>query len=249
MKITTVKHSLTELTCGKCSDKIRASRDEKQRVLNKRTGKKEWKEVRVLGDGYRWIKFNRGPKKIRCMKPECAFRASDMTTSDKLSRVYAAQETAQDVVDSWDGEDIETLREALQTAAEEIREVASEYNESADNMEQAFPNGSPTIDDCREKAESLESWADELEQNDLTEWDGPEEEDESEPRKCAACDLSVEKDADSGDWKHVTEDEDAAEADHEPEPEPAKNSNYQAREDWIEEQRIAAETVLGNCPV
>lgn len=250
MRITTVKHSLTELTCGKCGDKIRASRDEQQDVVDKRTGKKKRKKVRVLGDSYRWIKFNRGPKRIRCMKPACAFRASDMTTSDKLSRVYGAQETAEEAIAGWDpAEGIDDLKQALEDLATEIREVSDEYEESASNMEQAFPSGSSQIDEIREKSENLAAWADEIEAVDLEEWDGPEDDDDTEPRKCIACELNVEK-ADDGGWKHVHEGEaPEEEPDHEPEPEDAKNSSEQTREEWGEEQRGKAEEVLGNCPV
>lgn len=244
MKITTVKHSQTNLTCGKCGASIMASRNETR----------DGKTVRVLGDPYRWIKHNRRPKTVRCMSERCSFRRSDLTTSDKLSRVFAALESTEASVAEWDGDDIETLKEALQTLAEEAREVASEYNESADNMEQSFPSGSPTIEDCREKAENLEQWADELEGVDFEEWDGPDEDDDSEPRQCIACDLNVEKDGDVVDgWRHVAEgknsdDLDAA-ADHDAEPDPVRNSSLSTREEWAEEQRELANEALGNCPL
>lgn len=185
MRINRVKHSLTEHVCGKCSVKIRASRDEKKRVPNKRTGKTEWKTVRILGDSYIWIKFNRGPKKIRCAQPSCTFRASDMTTSDKLARAYGAQEQAEDEISTWGGTaddpaSTDDLKQALDTAAEEIREVAGEYGESADSLEQTFTGGSPTIDECREKQENLESWADELESVSFEEWDEDAEHEPSE---------------------------------------------------------------------
>jgi hypothetical protein len=223
MRINTVEHAQKKgLSCGKCGDKILHSRDEKQTVTDKRTGKSKKKIVRVLGDGYRWIKFNRGPKLIRCMKPACAFRSSDMTKG-KMSGVYAAQETAQDAIAEWDG-DVEDLKQILTDAAEAIREVAQEYSDSADNMEQVFTGGSPTIDECREKQESLESWADELEAIDFEEWDGPDEGDEPE-----------EKD-ESEDEKKSEDDE-------------PKNSQGQTRDEWREDQRSTAEEAIGNCPV
>lgn len=176
MRVIEVKHSLTALSCSKCGAEIKPSRDEKQLVENKRTGKKTKKVVRVLGDPYRWIKHNRRPRKVRCMKVECRFRRSDMTTSDKLSRVYAAEETAQDSIGDWGGSEasVEDLKEILTTLADEAREVADEYEESAQNIEDAFPNGSSTAEECREKAEELTGWADELEAVDFDEWDGPD---------------------------------------------------------------------------
>lgn len=107
-------------------------------------------------------------------------RPSQLTGSDKLSRAYAAQEALQDAIQAATSPD--ELAEALQTAAEATREVADEYNESADNMEQAFPNGSPNIESCREKAEALNSFADEcddaaatIESLELSDYDGDEE--------------------------------------------------------------------------
>ena len=59
-----------------------------------------------------------------------------------------------------------------------IREVADEYNESADNIEQSFPSGCPKSEECRERADELSSWADEVESADFDELeeDGDKEE-------------------------------------------------------------------------
>lgn len=255
MRITTVKHAKKKgIACGKCHDKIKPSRDEKQTVTDKRTGKSKKKIVRVLGDSYRWIKFNRGPTLIRCMKPECAFRQSDMTRG-KMSGVYAAQESAQDSIAEWEGENVEDLKQILSDAAEAIKEVAQEYTDSADNIEQAFTGGSATADECKEKAESLESWADELEQVDFEEWDGPDEGDEPEELKCKHCEETITKvEGEDDKYTHGEEAEGSqrgGDSDHDAEPEEteAKNSQGQTREEWAEDQRSAAEEAIGNCPV
>jgi hypothetical protein len=175
MRVTTVKHAKKPQTCNKCGAKIKPSRDEKRVVVVR--GKKIKRVVRVLGDGYRWIKFRHGGRRIRCMKPECRFRSSDLTTSEKKSRVYAAREVAEDAVAAWNA-DIEELRGILEDCASEVKEVADEYRESADNMESAFPNGSPTIDECNDRADELESWAEDLESDaDFENYEGaiPEE--------------------------------------------------------------------------
>ena len=109
------------------------------------------------GDTYFYWQLYKQPKQMSLTRP----RASQLTGSDKLSRVYAAGEDLEDVVGEADS--LESIVEALNTAAEAVREVAEEYGESADNMEQAFPNGSPTIDMCRENQDSLAAYADELE--------------------------------------------------------------------------------------
>ena len=168
-----VKHSLTALVCSRCRCEIKPSRDETQTVTVK--GKAAEKTVRVLGDPYRWIKFNRRPRTVRCMAPACAFKRSDLTTSEKLGRIYDAQDSAEDAIAAWSGE-ADDLKTILSDLASEIRDVAQEYNDSADNMEQAFTGGSPTIDDCRDKADQLESWADEIENVDFDEWEPAKEE-------------------------------------------------------------------------
>jgi hypothetical protein len=57
---------------------------------------------------------------------------------------------------------VSELVTALNSAAEDVRAVGEEYGEAADNMEQAFPNGSSVIDEIREKGETCETWADNL---------------------------------------------------------------------------------------
>ena len=182
MRVTHVKHSKKPLVCSKCGAKIKPSRNEKKRVTNKRTGKTKWQIVRVLGDSYAWIKFRHSPKRVRCSKSECRFRNSDLTQSDKLSRLYAAVEQADDAAAGWDGESGTTddLQQVLQDLADEVREVAQEYTDSADNIEQAFTGGSTTADECREKAESLESYAGELEGTSFEDWEAEESDEEED---------------------------------------------------------------------
>lgn len=242
MRVNEVKHSLTALTCGKCRDDIKPSRDEKQVVEDKRTGKKVKKVVRVLGDPYRWIKHNRRPRKVRCMKPECRFHRSDMTTSDKLSRAYAAEETAETSIAGWGGLDasVDDLKEILTTLADEAREIAEEYNESAENIENAFPNGSATAEECREKAEELEGWADELEAIDFEEWDGPDVGEADEEKKAAA--EQEFRDEEAGIKKGPSDREASAG------PEEPKNTSGETHEEWIEAQRELANDAIG-CPI
>jgi hypothetical protein len=118
----------------------------------------------AVGDGYIWIKPRYGGKRVRCSDPKCRFRSSDLTGSDKLSRVYSAQEEMEDFIADWDGDegDVSALKDALEQAASDIREVGEEYQESADNIRDSFSESS-TADECEEKAQELEGWADEIE--------------------------------------------------------------------------------------
>lgn len=116
------------------------------------------------GEPYRFAASRFAAKKVRCMAVDCAFRQSELETSDKLSRAYAAQEAAEDYLAAWNAKDdgLDGLKEALTAMADELREVAGEYQESADNIRDRFSE-SETADQCEEKAQGLEEWADEVE--------------------------------------------------------------------------------------
>lgn len=121
----------------------------------------------------------RGQKINRCMKVECRFRPSDLTTS-KMATVYAAQEDAEDQIDGWTLEDgLDGLTDILGSVVEAAREVAAEYQEAAEAMGEAGAEN-------QERADELESYADDLEgfdpeMPDLDE-DG-DEEDEGEEKE------------------------------------------------------------------
>jgi hypothetical protein len=124
------------------------------------------------GDPYKWWKFRYGGKHKRCAK--CPYpRASELTQSDKLSRLYGAGENIQDAISAFEGDyDVESLRSTLEEAANDVREVGEEYQESASNMEEYF-QGSSQVDELNEKGENCESKADEIESaaGDLEEFD------------------------------------------------------------------------------
>lgn len=121
-------------TCGKCKAQI----DKGTRYVSVRLG-------------------FRGSKLIRCTKHECQFRQSEYTTS-KMQGVYAASESGHDSID--DITDVDTAAEQIESILSEVaenwREVAAEYQEAA---ESAGGLGESWID----KADSIESAADELE--------------------------------------------------------------------------------------
>lgn len=192
------------------------------------------------GDGYRWIKFRHGGKVKRCLAPGCIFRSSELTQSDKLSRVYSAQETAEGALGALDTGDESfegDARVALEEAATEIREVSEEYQESCDNIRENFSE-SPTADECEEKAQELEGWADELESFepgngafDPTEHDLPEK---FEADK-------VERAADATDEEHAEKVETAREE--------YEDNIRDKREEWGDDIRAEAEELLSNCPI
>lgn len=116
------------------------------------------------GEPYYWWRLYHGPKQYSKTRP----RMSQLTGSDKLSRLYAAREMVEDRIDKLNGgepvntaEFIEALVDDLESAANEAREVGEEYEDSASNMEDYFPD-SEKVEECREKSEACESWADML---------------------------------------------------------------------------------------
>lgn len=141
-------------------------------VKSARKSKKKrkcWKCSKPIkaGDSYYWFANRMGRVSFR--KDYCAEhrpRASNMTTSDKLSRLYAAQEGVEDQLGKHEGEFNEYrdgIAEALREAANEARNVGQEYRDSKDNMPEGLQEGE-VGQQCEEHADLCEQWADLLEQ-------------------------------------------------------------------------------------
>ncbi len=79
--------------------------------------------------------------------------------------------------------DEEDVRQVFTDAAEQIRELASEKEESASNIEDGFGHSTSMSDELNEQAEALNGWADDVENaGQETEYPEPEE------AECEACD-------------------------------------------------------------
>lgn len=126
-----VYNNRKELVCGKCREKI------------------------LKGAGYRWTKPRYGSRKVRCLKPACAFKPSDLSSS-KAAIVHDAIEDARDQIQTAESHD--DLQAILQSVADVAREVGDEYRDASSSW--ARGNGHPEFD---EKADACESFADELE--------------------------------------------------------------------------------------
>jgi hypothetical protein len=190
------------------------------------------------GSPYIWIKFRHGGKYKRCTDSQCAFRASDLTQS-KMSGVYAAQECAQDDIATWDmaEADIDSLKEIAETCAESVREVAEEYRESASNKQEYFPDADDAAE-WDEKADELESWADEIE-GALGEYESGFEPAEPE---CPVCCGSMSYDGEGWDC----DDEECGEH---YEPLDNKDDQDRTRAEFGEAALGALESVVNECPV
>lgn len=210
MKITHVKNAQKDQgTCCKCNKEIKA------------------------GEPYSWIKPQYGTKRVVC--GNCHFKNSDLTTSDKLSTVYAAQENAEDSVADWDGEDIEDLKSFVSDMASEIRDVADEYQSSCDAIKERFSESS-TADECEEKAESLGSWADELESFDPADFDEADADFEEEVLKDVPDETEEQKKQRQEELYEKNE-------------ENKEKAIEEAREQWAEAARSEALDLIGNYPL
>jgi len=200
------------------------------------------------GDPYiHWSPGFRGSKRRRCTKPGCYPRPSALTANDRLSTVYGAQEDVEDTIKDWDRRDIDALKDAMTEAAEHIREMGEEYQESADTINETA-EGSPIAEECEEKANGLSEWADEIEsaRDDLEEYEGAEECEECSGTgeiNCPDCDASeeTEKACETCDDSRTV---DCTECEGKKDEE-----TEEARNTWADDQADKAENVMGECPV
>lgn len=144
----------------------------------------------VKGDQYRTVQQGfRGRKMVRCIASACQFKRSEYTAS-KMAGVYAATEEAHAEIDALTETDLESvdddLAAILSTAADAWRDVASEYEESADAMGDGFG------DQTREKAEQISDAASLLE-NETVQVSEPDpcEEHETLAEDCDDCDEKI----------------------------------------------------------
>jgi hypothetical protein len=128
------------------------------------------------GTPYKWIKPKSGPYggrlMVRCGTcPVWQRWEYNHSLSAQLERI------AWEAGESFDaGVDTQSeVEEILATAAEEIRSLAAEKEESAQSIEDGFGHPTTTSEELTEVAEQLNSWADDVEQADV-----PVEPDESE---------------------------------------------------------------------
>jgi hypothetical protein len=85
---------------------------------------------------------------------DCGYPKQSELTQSKMGQVYAATEALEDFML---GEfTVDDLQEALNQAAEEVRQVASEYEEAAEHFGNQGEN--------QERYEALDAYADEIEQ-------------------------------------------------------------------------------------
>lgn len=126
---------------------------------SKRTCDRCGKPIKAGQRFYTW-KFRYGARYYRHTE-HGAPRGSELTHS-KASGLYAAQESVEDTLAAWSGEDASEIAEALREAANSAEEVKDEYEESINNMPEQLQESSPAAEEMRERMDAIEQWKDDL---------------------------------------------------------------------------------------
>jgi hypothetical protein len=212
-----------------------------------------------VGKPYKWFKMKTtygGIKKS--YHPDCEIPASHRTTS-RMGAIYDAQTQLGN--DLAQAEDFDSIREVLEAFAQEVRQVAEEYGESADNMESGFGHETYQSQELRERSEALEGWADEIEQWDFS-GDEPDQDDymttdteayDEAVKAWEDAEPSVdESEEDEDELANQQSEHDDWEADEPNESEyeiPDEEAFQAAVEEVLEEARQDAEGTADNCPI
>lgn len=138
------------------------------------------------GQPYKWVQPKNGGRRTRC--GDCP----TWQPWDLSSALWARIAQIQDGFDVSDVDNPDDVRAALGEMAEEIRGLAEEKRESQSNIEDGFGHPTSQSDELGETADSLESWADDIDNADVPELPEPEEcenefhstEDEGECEDC-----------------------------------------------------------------
>lgn len=191
-----------------------------------------------IGDPYKWVaprphRAARGFKRIR--HRSCpGWKPSDLTSSQHLATIYAAQEAADDdiarlnlPVDKDETEAFaDSLEEIANAAGDSIQEAADSYRESAEAIEEGFGHPTYQSEELETKAYDVEGWAEDIRSVDIERFDGTEE--------CAICSMPEDDDS------HQDEDSDEF---HE------WDASTEPAETWAMEQIDVLTEVLGSSPV
>lgn len=149
-----------------------------------------------VGDPYVWWKFLRWPRSVRCAKPECSPKPSDLTRSEFYSTLYDLGDRLQSALDDFRKEgDGSSLSSELNDIASELRTLGEECQEKYDNMPEGLQQGDTgqllqtRAEECDSKANELESAASTL---DSFADEGETEDDIESAREDAASEADID---------------------------------------------------------
>lgn len=132
------------------------------------------------GMSYKWVQPKSGPyggrKRYRCGKcPPWQVWELSSSLSARLAEVSFIFWRA---IDSAESED--DVQAAQDEAAQTVRDIAEEKREAAQNTEEGFGHATSQSDELNDIADQLDSWADEIEGEDIPEFPEADEEAEDE---------------------------------------------------------------------
>lgn len=134
------------------------------------------------GDTYYWWKFRYSGKRLSKTCP----KASQLTSNEALSRMYAMQENASDEMAS--AASLDDLQSIIEGYASELREIAGEEEDKVQNMPEQFQYGQ-VGEELQERADNCNSVADDLEGMDFSKDDEEEEDAAMERLSSEAIDF------------------------------------------------------------
>jgi hypothetical protein len=130
--------------------------------------KHETREIKV-GEPYKWIEPS--GQRVRNRHADCPSWNVWEYSSSLSARIAQIQN------DDPEGDSPEDFQSWAAEKAEEIRGLAEEKRESASNIEDGFGHATYQSDELNETADSLEQWADDVENVEVPDLPEPEEQD------------------------------------------------------------------------
>lgn len=143
------------------------------------------------GDSYYWWKFAYGPKIRSKDEP----RRSQLTQSEFIGAMLDFEDTYDALLANPDPE---SLVDELKSLADEVRSYGDEQRDKAQNVEQAFENGSPVIDLLNERGDACDTIADELDgaasdaESAVEEWESEQEGEDEEDKDPFTFEANVD---------------------------------------------------------
>lgn len=193
------------------------------------------REIKV-GQAYKWIEPH--GSRVRNRHASCpSWNVWDYSSS-LSARVAQIQDSGPD--DEFGS--VEDAESWASEKAQEIRDLASEKQEAADNMESGFGHETEQSSQLADIADQLESWADDLEAVDLPEY--PEAE-ETDCEECSGTGKVEASDGEADGHKAVEEDCDTCGGTGRHTPDEPTDEKLS---DWVGEVRDAFQSVLDESP-
>lgn len=188
-----------------------------------------------VGQPYKWIEPHGRGQMVRCATcPTWNVWEYSSSLSARIAQIQGEGEPG-------DFDSIEDAQAWAQEKAQEIRDLAAEKQEAADNMESGFGHETEQSAELASTAEQLEQWADDLEGVELPEYP------EAEEQECDECSGSgeVEDEAPEGEEPEDTTcsacDGTGQRTDDEP--------TEEQLDTWRDEVRDALQAALDESPV